>query len=160
MAQAPSILVAQEPTQRIALGRFPVFAIGVGILGLALGMGTCAVLLASDSALRPATLTWTGLVLGVSALLCAAPMLLAWVMPAAGWGMGVLGVSFVRTVLAVGGVVAVTSAVGVERKPFVLGVCVGVFVMMMGEALSAVRLLMRHSFSSPGLGAMKGTEQS
>lgn len=71
------------------------------------------------------------------------------------WGMMVLAVSGIRTMLAMGGMLVLIEVQGLERRPVVYGLLTGTLLMMAIEAMAAVWLLSRRerARSTPRLNA-------
>lgn len=134
------------PTARIPLRRLALTALACDLAGILAGLAACSLAGAGSS-----TLLATGIALMVLGGVGLAPVLLSSLVPADRWGLLVLGASVARTLLAIAAVLTLVEIGGFARRPVVLGVLSGALVMLVLEAITAVRNLNRPASSSPSV---------
>lgn len=82
-----------------------------------------------------------GIALAVLASVCIVPMLGPPLVSGESWGMVVLGCGAMRTMLALGAMLVLIEIQGLERRPVVMGILTGAMMIMIAEAVVAVRAL-------------------
>ncbi len=105
---------------------------------VALGVGLWA---ASAVGAAGMTLVAIGAVIAAGAALCIIPLMGPPLVKPDNWGMVVLGISGVRTLLAMGAMLVLVEVMNLDRKGVVYGLLAGVVVLMVAEAVAAVWLL-------------------
>jgi hypothetical protein len=111
-------------------------AIGAGLLGALVGVGTCAGMGGAGPAMAA-----VGAVVAIAALIGLAPVLFPPLARSDRFGLVVLAATMLQTLLAIGAAVALVFLFDLPRRPVVLGAVGGVFLVTMLQAIVAVTLL-------------------
>lgn len=145
------------PRRPFALAVIPagVASVVLGVLVAAMGGsgegGTVGAASAASMGGSTMTLASIGLVLGLGAVLALVPLMGPPLVTAERWGMVVLCISGLRTMLAMFAMMVLIQILQLERKPVVFGLLTGTLVMMIVEAAAAVVLLSRRErLRAPG----------
>ncbi len=103
------------------------------------------------------TLVAIGIALGVLASVCVVPLLGPPLVSDDSWGMVVLGTGAMRTMLALGAMLVLIEMQGLPRRPVAAGILTGAVMMMVAEAVAAVRLLAWRDRQKAALRGAMGT---